>query len=185
MVARVRQEGHSVTGEVTEGTAIVRGKRKDNGDEMTSTWTLAMADRAGLLGKGNWKKYPEAMLWARAASQLCRMLFSDCLAGATYTAEELGAEHTDEHGEVLEPVDMSDPAIPFGDHAHPQLMPPEPKMISTAQRTRLFTIAGNNNVDETRLRAIVLEATGQESTKNIPAGAVYDAVVAQVEAQAP
>jgi hypothetical protein len=79
-------------------------------------------------------------------------------------------------------VDMSDPAIPFGDDAAPQLMPPAEKMISTAQRTRLFTIACNNNVDETRLRAIVLEHTGQESTKNIPAGAVYDAVVAQVEA---
>jgi hypothetical protein len=79
-------------------------------------------------------------------------------------------------------VDMSDPDIPFGDDAAPQLMPPEPKMISTAQRTRLFTIAGNAGVDETVLRAIVLEATGQDSTKNIPAGAVYNAVVAQVEA---
>jgi hypothetical protein len=91
-------------------------------------------------------------------------------------------------------VDMSDPAIPFGDAAFPEHQPPtkdvdvdcnafpEPKMITTAQRTRLFTIAGNHNVDETRLRAIVLEHTGQESTKNIPAGAVYNAIVAQVEA---
>jgi hypothetical protein len=76
-------------------------------------------------------------------------------------------------------VDMSDPDIPFGDALVPEHQPP---MISTAQRTRLFTIAGNAGVDETRLRAIVLEATGQESTKNIPAGVVYDAVVAQVEA---
>jgi hypothetical protein len=84
--------------------------------------------------------------------------------------------------EEMPTVDMSDPDIPFGDDAAPQLMPPEPKMISTAQRTRLFTIAGNAGVDETVLRAIVLEATGQDSTKNIPAGAVYNAVVAQVEA---
>jgi hypothetical protein len=79
-------------------------------------------------------------------------------------------------------VDMSDPDIPFGDDAGPQNMPPEPKLISAAQRTRLFTIAGNAGVDETVLRAIVLEATGQESTKTIPAGAVYDRIVAQVEA---
>jgi hypothetical protein len=78
-------------------------------------------------------------------------------------------------------VDMSDPDIPFGDDAGPQNMPPEPKMISTAQRTRLFTIAGNAGVDEQTLRAIVLEHTGQESTKNIPAGAVYDAIVEAVE----
>jgi hypothetical protein len=180
MVMLSRQRGHSIQGSVTEGAATVVGKRADNGDTMEVTWTLAMADRAGLLNKSNWKKYPEAMLWARAVSQLCRELFADCFAGATYTTEELGAEYTDETG--APPVDMSDPDIPFGDDAAPQLMPPQPKMISTAQRTRLFTIAGNNNVDETALRAIVLEATGQESTKNIPAGAVYDAVVAQVEA---
>jgi len=70
----------------------VTGKRSDNGDEMSVTWTLEMAERAGLLNKQNWKKYPEAMLWARAASQLCRMLFADCFAGATYTPEEIGAD---------------------------------------------------------------------------------------------
>ncbi len=32
------------------------------------------------LSKRRHKKYPEAMLWARAVSQLCRMLFADCFA---------------------------------------------------------------------------------------------------------
>jgi hypothetical protein len=91
MVQLVRKQGHSIVGEVDDGSATVTGRRRDNGDEMTVTWTLGMAERAGLLGKGNWRKYPEAMLWARAASQLCRMLFADCFAGATYTPEELGA----------------------------------------------------------------------------------------------
>jgi hypothetical protein len=47
-----------------------------------------MAQRAGLANKQVWKAYPEAMLWARAVSQLCRMLFPDCFAGGTYTPEE-------------------------------------------------------------------------------------------------
>lgn len=89
MVQLVRRRGHSITGEVSDGSATITGTRADNGDEMTSTWTIEMAERAGLLNKSNWKKYPEAMLWARAASQLCRMLFADCFAGATYTPEEL------------------------------------------------------------------------------------------------
>jgi hypothetical protein len=89
MVMLARRAGHSIQGEVEEGRAVVRGKRLDNGDEMTVTWTLAMAERAGLLGKQNWRKYPEAMLWARAVSQLCRELFADCFAGATYVPEEL------------------------------------------------------------------------------------------------
>jgi hypothetical protein len=89
MVMLARRAGHSIQGEVEEGRAVVRGRRIDNGDEMTVTWTLAMAERAGLLGKQNWRKYPEAMLWARAVSQLCRELFADCFAGATYVPEEL------------------------------------------------------------------------------------------------
>ncbi len=140
MVQLVRRNGHSITGTVTEGTATVKGRRADNGDEMEATWTLAMAERAGLLGKSNWKKYPEAMLWARAASQLCRMLFADCFAGATYTTEELGEENTDDQGvpvfddqgvpvfedEPVATVDMSDPDIPFGDAPAEELQPPKP-----------------------------------------------------------
>lgn len=96
MVARVRDRGHSITGEVSGTEAVVHGKRIDNGDEMTSTFTIDMAQRAGLLGKSNWKNYPESMLWARAVSQLCRMLFADCFAGQTYTPDEAEDTTVDE-----------------------------------------------------------------------------------------
>ena len=107
MVQLVRKRGHSITGDVGPATATVIGTRADNGDTMTVTWTLDMADRAGLLNKSNWKKYPEAMLWARAASQLCRMLFADCFAGNTYTPEELG---DDDPGSGGEPTGDASPA---------------------------------------------------------------------------
>lgn len=107
MVQLVRRRGHSIQGEVGDGSATVTGVRADTGDEMTSTWTFAMAERAGLSGKGNWKKYPEAMLWARAVSQLCRMLFADCFAGGTYTPDEL--EH-DVPAE-FEEIEGSGPAL--------------------------------------------------------------------------
>jgi hypothetical protein len=103
MVMLTRQRGHSIVGHVQEGVARITGTRVDNGDTITVEWTLAMADRAGLMGKSNWKKYPEAMLWARAVSQLCRALFADCFAGNTYTPEELGDDtrpSVDEEGEV-------------------------------------------------------------------------------------
>lgn len=104
MVQLVRKAGHSITGEFADGSSTVRGRRADNGDEMAVTWTMAMAERAGLAGKANWKKYPESMLWARAVSQLCRMLFADCFAGSTYTPEEIGAELTSAEGEPVEAV---------------------------------------------------------------------------------
>lgn len=55
-----------------------------------------------------------------------------------------------------------------------------PKLASEPQRRRLFALAKQNDVDETRLREILAEVTGQESTAGIPADQ-YDAVVAAVE----
>lgn len=111
MVSLVRKRGHSITGEFADGKATAIGKRGDNGDEMRVTWTIEMAQRAGLVGKDNWKKYPESMLWARAVSQLCRMLFADVFAGQTYTPDE--AEMSDlERDEEAVNDGLGDLAIP-------------------------------------------------------------------------
>lgn len=56
------------------------------------SFSIEDAKRAGLLGKAIWQQYPQDMLWARAVSRMARRLFSDILAGATHTPEELGAE---------------------------------------------------------------------------------------------
>jgi hypothetical protein len=89
MVALARSKGHAINGKVTATAATVTGKRADTGDEMTVEWTIEMAKRAKLDGKDTWKQYPESMLWARAVSQLCRMLFPDVLLGLSYTPEEM------------------------------------------------------------------------------------------------
>lgn len=101
MLALVRRAGHSVTGEIGPDGATVRGKRHDSGDEMAVTFTMEDARRAGLAGKQNWKNYPQSMCWARAVSQLCRMLFADVTLGLSYTPEELGAE-VDADGAVID-----------------------------------------------------------------------------------
>lgn len=89
MVKLIRRRGHSITGEYGDGKVTARGRRADNGDEMSVEWTRYMAVRANLIGKDNWKKYPESMLWARAVSQLARMLFPDALGGISHTPDEL------------------------------------------------------------------------------------------------
>jgi len=112
-VLLARRAGHSITGDFGDGAVTVKGKRGDNGDEMAVTWTKEMAVRAGLADKKNWKTYPEAMLWARAVSQLCRMLFADALLGSSYTPEELELTPEDkvaaDIGEVRVPVDDAQP----------------------------------------------------------------------------
>jgi len=103
MVHLVRKRGHSIVWEAKPGeSCTVVGTRRDNGDTGSVTWTMGMAQDAGLAGRGPWKQYPDAMLWVRAASQLCRMLFADVLMGTSYSPEEL--EEVAERGRVTEAV---------------------------------------------------------------------------------
>lgn len=77
------------------------------------TFTIQMAERANLIGKGGpWKQYPEAMLFARCLSAGMRTHCPDALGGApAYTPEELGAQgQIDENGVVVATITEERPA---------------------------------------------------------------------------
>ncbi len=86
----VQSRGHEVWVEDASATrAVVSGKRKGSQQVQTTTWDLDRARGLGLLTKDNWKKQPQAMLVARATSELCRLIASDVLLGLPYSIEEL------------------------------------------------------------------------------------------------
>lgn len=58
------------------------------GSVRRTRWTIDMAKRAGLAGRGTWNRYPMAMLSARALSDACRYAAPSVLAGV-YDPEEL------------------------------------------------------------------------------------------------
>ena len=90
MRALVAKAGHRI--DVLDNTnevCVMKGIRNDTGAEATVRWTLDDAKNASLTHKDNWKKYPRAMLTARATSELCRLLFPDVIAGLSYTPEEV------------------------------------------------------------------------------------------------
>ena len=92
MVSLVRRAGHSLIATEWDSTiCTAKGKRHDSGDEMEFTFTIEHAQAAGLVRKGSaWERYPHAMLWSRAASQLIRVLFPDVLISMhAYTDEEI------------------------------------------------------------------------------------------------
>lgn len=64
-------------------------------------WTMQDAQRAGLVNKDNWRKYPRAMLRNRALAEASRGIFPDATMGL-YDPDELGAV-TNERGELAEP----------------------------------------------------------------------------------
>jgi hypothetical protein len=91
MRALVLSAGHRLHYDTATNTKCVAvGERHDNPTQATRVeWTLDDAKRAGLEQRPNWRKYPKAMLIARATAELCRMIFPDVLAGISYTVEEL------------------------------------------------------------------------------------------------
>ena len=74
--------------ESTPDRATFAGSRGEE-PEQSITWTMQMAQRAGLTGKGPWTQYPGAMLRARASAELCRLVWPDVV-GGLYTPDEMG-----------------------------------------------------------------------------------------------
>lgn len=95
MRALVLDSGHLIRPEISNAEQVVMVGRRSNWapeEAVRCDWPIERARTAGLVGKDVWKKYPEAMLAARATSELCRLIFPDVLAGVSYTPEELGSD---------------------------------------------------------------------------------------------
>jgi hypothetical protein len=91
MRALVQSRGHWVHKvESSETRCVYEGRRQgDDGAPERSVWTIERARALGLTSKDNWRKQPEAMLIARASSEICRLIAADVLLGVPYSAEEL------------------------------------------------------------------------------------------------
>jgi hypothetical protein len=88
--AVVQAHGHEVWEEKESATeAKVCGRRAGSTTVQSSTWTLDRASRLGLTGRDQWKKQPQAMLVARATSEVCRRVAADAILGIPYSSEEL------------------------------------------------------------------------------------------------
>lgn len=86
MRAMVLAAGHEITYPTYKGTQVIaRGRRRGPdgvlGEPTDVEWNTAMVQWAGLAGKDNHKKYPRAMLTARATADLCRLIFPDVTRG--------------------------------------------------------------------------------------------------------
>ncbi len=89
MNSKIRQAGHLLEIETHQKKCIIKAKRTDTNEEHTEEFTWEMAERAGLTGGDNWKKYSEDMLFARCMSRIARRLFPDVISTA-YVEGEIG-----------------------------------------------------------------------------------------------
>lgn len=88
----IRKAGHEIKiKESTDDSCTLIGKRCDTGETEEACFTVAEAQRAGLVKPGGgWIKCPKDMCFARALSRLARQLFSDVI-GIGYVEGEIKA----------------------------------------------------------------------------------------------
>ena len=92
MVALLKAKGYRFqTAESTDKQVTVTGT-SPRGEQETSTWTIDRAVQAGYTSNKKYTSDPQAMLYAKAAAEVCRKLAPDVLLGITYTKEELELE---------------------------------------------------------------------------------------------
>lgn len=97
MVALLKSKGYTFeTVESSDTCVTVRGT-SPRGEVEESTWTIDRAKKAGYTSNKKYNSDPQAMLYAKAASEVSRKLAPDVLLGIRYTAEDL----------ELEPVKMA------------------------------------------------------------------------------
>ena len=90
MVALVQSRGHDVwTVESSDERVTVSGQRRGASRAVTETWDIERARKAGYLTNKKYATDPQAMLYARAVSVVCRKIAADVLAGIPYTVEEM------------------------------------------------------------------------------------------------
>jgi hypothetical protein len=92
MRALIQRAGHTIRVEESSNTRVTLVGQRAGEDHATKvTWTQDDVVKAGLQNNENHKKYPRAMLLARATGELARMVFADVLAGMSYATEEVEA----------------------------------------------------------------------------------------------
>jgi hypothetical protein len=129
MNALIRSKKHSITRDrkSDDTICILHGKRADNGDMWTESFSITEAQKAGLVKEyGPWQNFRRDMLFARALSRLARQLFPD-IVGNTYVEGEISL----------------DPNIKAQNNGFeqnkdiPQIDSPEPEFISEEEYKKL------------------------------------------------
>ncbi|MEJ4100895.1 hypothetical protein V5S96_11085 [Corynebacterium mastitidis] len=92
MAGLLKAKGYTFeTVESTDESVTVTGA-SPRGEMETSTWSIDRAKKAGYTSNKKYSSDPQAMLYAKALSEVCRKLAPDVLLGIRYAAEDLELE---------------------------------------------------------------------------------------------
>lgn len=133
MVALVKRSEACLFFRLVESSATVALYETHRRGEPSPTrlaFTLEEAKAAGVTGKDNWRKYPAAMLRARAAAALARAVYPDLVLGV-YDPDELNAPTID-----VTPAPAAAPVVGRVVESEPVAPAPAPAPAPAATRRK-------------------------------------------------
>lgn len=192
MVAIALAHGHEVwTVEKSDAKVTVAGRRKGSTHIHEETWTSGRAQKAGYTSNRKYTTDPQAMLYARAASDVVRQIAPDALAGLDYSVEELEIMDapTVTVTRTTAPVTRAQRKPAPAPTPEPDLTPAieaAPEFRTDAQMRKLWALAKDNSLDEAGFRAYLTEELGREveSTKTLTRDEAHR-LIEQLEGLAP
>jgi hypothetical protein len=182
MRALVQQAGHQIrTTEMTESRCVMKGRRRDEEDWVTASYTMNEADRAGDSKKNpNYRTRPAEMLLARCTTRLCRMAFADVIHGMASTEEldDLAAEDGDTP--AIEPVDSNQTAVKRAPKKRATRKKAEPEPQGPAPERQHAPLpaprgGGHGYQDGPEQQPMVGEPSQEERPANVDSDGVVDA----------
>ena len=177
MVALLLSKGHEVwTVEKSDAKVTIAGRRKGSTHVHEETWTTARAQKAGYTSNKKYSTDPQAMLYARAAADVCRQVAPDALAGLDYAVEEMELADTPTvtitRTEAPPTKARRKPVAAAPEPDEPPLEPeptPAAEPRSETQMRKLWATAKDVGMDEAGFRAWITDCLGREveSTKTL------------------
>lgn len=152
-VALLKRHGIVVqTVESTDERVTVTATDPRTGQAETSTWDMARATKAKYTSNALYANDPQAMLYAKAAMEVCRKIAPDILLGIPYSREELDLEQQP----IRVRADRADRGIKglraaveaqadsASETSNPEPTPanPDVPMVTKAQLTKLHILLG-------------------------------------------
>lgn len=188
MAALVMGAGHQVwTVASSDESVTVAAQRKGSNRAEQATWDIARAAKAKYTSNDKYKTDPQAMLYAKAVSEVCRKIAPDVLSGI-YSVEELQMESV--QSEVVS-VQRHAGASSAADRMAAALgakSEPEPPTDAITDRTRkqMFALFGERGIEDRdeQIRGIVHIIGRDIESRGELTEAEGLAVVAQLQAGA-
>jgi hypothetical protein len=141
----------------------------------TMSFTIEEAKAAGLAGNDNWRKFPAAMLRARALSAICRAVYSDLILGV-YDPDELAPDAPKPQ------VEREVNAAPVIVEAPPASPPVVAEVVAAAPpsppRKHAFVDAPPAEADPITLEVLALRAAIERATSEAELSALVPRITA-------